>query len=532
MIKYSDIETNDAILFPYQKEMKHSVFTMWNTMSNVMVQMPTGTGKTILFASIVKDICDWIVLNHLHSHVLILAHVRELIEQAAEKLGRRGIDCGIIMSGCRQELHKIVQVASIQTFMSSRNKERMAQERFDFIIIDEAHHSMAPRYQDLWDMFPESKKLGVTATPWRMNHSGFTSLFDDIVISYPIEWFVKEGYLSNYDYISIAPNSEMQHEINAIDRFGMDGDYLEEELINLFDKDSIRAKLYEAYHQFCQGKKGIIYAINRQHAANIKSTYEAHGVSIELIDGTTPKDVRRHLLDNFREGILEVIVNVNIFSEGFDCPDIEFIQLARPTKSLAMFLQQIGRGLRTSKDKDKTLILDNVGLYNRFGTPMANRKWRYHFNGHESDVTVYNDGSGVTRDIVFSNREEQDYNEGDEQMTLVEHAEGGKQIRSSESEDSNHGIGEYNVFKKRGKYGICSRRNRTIIPPIYEDMHPYYKGYIPFKQNGKWGIMLGNGVIKVKPKYYYISAFIDGIAEVRNTENSESYYINEKLEKI
>ena len=85
-----------------------------------------------------------------------------------------------------------------------------------------------------------------------------------------------------------------------------------------------------------------------------------------MIDGTTPKSQREKLLDDFRAGVLQVIVNVNIFSEGFDCPDIEFIQLARPTKSLAMFLQQIGRGLRTSKDKDKGLILDNVGLYNRF----------------------------------------------------------------------------------------------------------------------------------------------------------------------
>lgn len=531
MIKYCDIEKKDPILFCYQEEMKHNVFTKWNFMNNIMVQMPTGTGKTILFASIVKDIRNWIIENHSNSHILILAHVRELIQQAADKLKHRGIDAGIIMSGVSQNLNKIVQVASIQTFMSPKNRGRMTMENFDFIIIDEAHHSMAPRYQDLWDLFPESKKLGVTATPWRMDHSGFTSLYDDIIISHPIEWFVKEGYLSNYDYISIAPNSDIQHEINSIDRFGVDGDYLEEELINRFDKDGIRAKLYESYCQFCKGKKGIIYAINRQHAANIKNTYQAHGVSIEMIDGTTPKAVRESLLADFKAGELQVIVNVNIFSEGFDCPDIEFIQLARPTKSLAMFLQQIGRGLRISKDKEKGLILDNVGLYNRFGTPMANRRWHYHFIGHESDTSIYNDGSGIMRDIVFANRES-DFTEGDEEMTLVEHAEGGCQIRSDKSEDSNHGIGDYNVFKKHGKYGICSRSNRTIIPPVYEDMHPYHKGYIPFKLNGKWGIMLSNGVIKVKPKYFYIGAFKDSKAIVQNTADSEQYYINERLERL
>ncbi len=530
-MKFSEIEKDDSMLFPYQRELKHLVFSKWDSMNNIMVQMPTGTGKTILFASIVRDIQNWIIKNHKDSHILILAHVRELIQQAADKLKKRSIDSGIIMSGHPQQLDKIVQVASVQTFMSIRNREKMSSKNFDFIIIDEAHHALAPRYQDIWEMFPESKKLGVTATPWRMDHSGFTAIFEDIIISHPIEWFVKEGYLSNYDYISISPNSDIQHEINSIDRFGIDGDYLEEELITRFDKDSIRAKLYESYSQFCKGKKGIIYAINRQHAANILNTYQRHGVSIAMIDGNTPKSQRDYLLDEFRRGVLHVIVNVNIFSEGFDCPDIEFIQLARPTKSLAMFLQQIGRGLRTSKDKEKGLILDNVGLYNRFGTPMANRRWHYHFLGHEKDLLVYNDGAGLSRDIIFNNREP-DYSEGEEQMVLVEHVAGGRQVRKSESEDAGYGIGDFNIFKKHGKYGVCNRNNRTIIPPVYEDMHPYYKGYIPFKQNGKWGIMLSNGIIKVKPKYYLIGAFENGIAEVKNTMDSESYYINEKLERI
>lgn len=531
MIRFSDIETNDTILFPYQKEMKHLVFSKWDQMNNIMVQMPTGTGKTILFASIVRDIRNWIIENKSNSHILVLAHVRELIQQASDKLRKRGIDNGIIMSGSPMNLDRIVQVASIQTFASAKNIDRMSTEHFDFIIIDEAHHSMASRYQTLWDMFPMSKKLGVTATPWRMNHSGFTHLYEDIIISHPIEWFVREGYLSNYDYISISPNSEIQHEINAIERFGVDGDYLEDELINKFDKDCIRARLYDSYVQYCSGKKGIIYAINRQHAANILATYQSHGVNIAMIDGTTPKSVREELLEDFRNGAIQVIVNVNIFSEGFDCPDIEFIQLARPTKSLAMYLQQIGRGLRTSERKEKGVILDNVGLYNRFGTPMANRRWHYHFIGHETDTTVYNDGTGLTKDIVFEDREP-DYTEGDEQMVVVEHTEGGKQIRSDKSEDSNYGISDYNVFKKNGKYGVCTRSNKTIVPPIYEDMRPYHKGFIPFKLNGKWGIMLSNGVVKVKPKYFLIGPFENGRAEVKNTAESESYFINEKLERI
>ena len=528
-IRFSHIEANNDGLRPYQAEMKLQIYNLWDRIDNVMLQMPTGTGKTIVFTSIVRDIRRWCQLNSKESKILIIAHRKELIEQASKKLGV--LRHGIIQSGKPQNVMLPIQVASIQTFMSRRNYETMRLLRFDFIIIDEAHHSMAPGYQKLWDMFPNSKKLGVTATPWRMSHTGFTSLFGDIVLSKSIEWFVNNGYLSNYDYISISRNSEIQQEVNSIDRFGVDGDYLEAELSNLFDKDKIRAELYKSYKQFAKGKKGIIYAIDRKHAANITELYIANGVKACMIDGTTPANERQNLIESFKAGNIEVIVNVNIFSEGFDCPDIEFIQLARPTKSLALYLQQVGRALRISPNKSSSIILDNVGLYNRFGTPMANRRWHYHFIGHDGGEG-FNDGSGVTRDIVFDPQErEPDYSEGNEEMVVVEHTTGGKQIRT---EDANHAValGEYNIFRKKGLYGVCDHNNRTLVPPMFEDMHPYCNGYIPYKQNGKWGIMLKNGTVKVRPKYFYIGPFIEGIAEVQNRESDPIYHINDKLERI
>ena len=529
-IRFSHIHADNTGLRPYQADMKNEVYSLWDKMDNLMIQMPTGTGKTIVFTSIVRDIRRWCMTNSPRSKIVIIAHRKELIRQASNKL--KGIPHGIIMSGERQELQHMIQVASIQTFMSRRNYDTMRKYPFDFIIIDEAHHSMASGYQKLWEMYPHSKKLGVTATPWRMNHSGFRSLYSDIVLSKPIEWFVNNGYLSNYDYISIRRNSEMQHTVNSISRFGVDGDYLEAELSNLFDRDHIRAELFKSYKQFAEGKKGIIYAIDRQHAANIRDLYATKGVSIALIDGTTPAEERDDIIESFRQGSIQVIVNVNIFSEGFDCPDIEFIQLARPTKSLTMYLQQVGRGLRISPNKERSIILDNVGLYNRFGTPMANRFWRHHFEGSENRYEGgFNDGTFMTKDIDFGEREP-DYSEGNEEMSIVEHAMGGKQLRSEDAENTEAMMSDYNVFRKNGLYGICDRHNRTIIPPMYEDMHPYCNGYIPFKQSGKWGIMLKNGTVKVKPKYFYIGPFVEGVAEIRNTESSESYYINSRLERI
>ena len=530
-IHFSHIESEEVALRPYQSKIKHDIYDKWDKVDNVMLQMPTGTGKTIVFTSIVRDIRRWCETNSPKSQILILAHRKELIDQASEKL--LGLSHGIIQSGHTMNLDLPIQVASIQTFMSRRNYEQMRRKRFDFIIIDEAHHSMAPGYQKLWTMYPKSKKLGVTATPWRMSHSGFTTLFDDIVLSHSVEWFVNNGYLSNYDYISIPNKSNIQHEINNISRFGVDGDYLASELSSVCDKDKIRAQLYKSYRQFAEGKKGIIYAIDRKHASNIAELYATKGVPVAMIDGTTSVEERASIIDDFRNGTIQVIVNVNIFSEGFDCPNIEFVQLARPTKSLSLYLQQVGRALRISPDKKSSVILDNVGLYNRFGTPMANRHWRSHFIGSVVEDGDYNDGTSLRRDIIFDSETERevDYSEDDEQMLIVEHAERGKQVRT-EKANSAVSLSDYNIFRKNGLYGICDSHNKIIIQPIYEDMHPYCKGYIPFKINGKWGILLRNGVVKVKPKYYYIGPFIEGKAVVQNTEDSGKYYINDKLEKI
>ena len=178
-IQFSHIEADNRGLRPYQQQMKEEVYSLWDKMDNLMVQMPTGTGKTIVFTSVVRDIQRWCKVHSRESKILIIAHRKELITQASDKLN--DIPHGIMMSRTKQEMQNMVQVASIQTFMSCRNYETMRHYRFDFIIIDEAHHSIASGYQKLWEMYPHSKILGVTATPWRMNHCRFRSLFSQIV---------------------------------------------------------------------------------------------------------------------------------------------------------------------------------------------------------------------------------------------------------------------------------------------------------------------------------------------------------------
>ena len=265
------------------------------------------------------------------------------------------------------------------------------------------------------DMYPHAKKLGVTATPWRMNNGGFESVFDKIIISQSIQSFIDAGWLAPYDYYSISYNSEIQKEIESITEFDVEGDYKISALEKKIDTSRIRAQLLDSYLKFAKGKKGIIYSVSRKHSDHICQEYREAGINIVRIDSKTPKDERKLYVDRFRKGLIDIIVNVDIFSEGFDCPDIEFIQLARPTKSLVKYLQQVGRGLRPTAGKSICLILDNVGLHFQFGLPNSNRNWEESFVGSPHIPTRRNSSGGS----ILIEHKERNFSEGTDEMQLI-----------------------------------------------------------------------------------------------------------------
>lgn len=384
-----------------------------------MLQMPTGTGKTYLFTSIVKDLLNSYKEAREEINILIVAHRTELLDQISETLTRFDIPHGFIQGAREQHLWRRVQVGSIMSLLTQKNYLNTLRQRFNYIIVDEAHHSLADTYVNLFKIFPEAKKLGVTATPWRLNHESFLKLYQILVASRQVSWFIQNKLLSDFEYVSIKPTSEIQRLVDNSE-VAQTGDFVNADLDNTFNNQRIRSKLYESYARFAKGRKGIIYAINRLHAQKIAELYSSHGVEAVPIDCETPKDERKCLIDKFKAGEIAVLVNVEIFTEGFDCPDVSFIQLARPTKSLALYLQQVGRGLRISKEKEKTIILDNVGLYNYFGLPDANRKWQYHFRGQD-DVEPKNieksDKSSV--EMLENCYDESKFEEDDEQMLVV-----------------------------------------------------------------------------------------------------------------
>lgn len=416
---FASFVQDNTVLRPHQIEAKAKIFDAWSKYDSVMLQMPTGTGKTYLFTSLINDIINTYKLAHKDIKILIVVHRTELLDQISATLNKFGIAHGFIQGAREQYLWKRVQVGSIMSLLTDKNYYNVCRQKFDYIIVDEAHHSLADTYIRLFGLFPNAKKLGVTATPWRLNHESFLSLYQYLIVSPQISWFINNNLLSDFDYVSIKQDSEVQRLVDRLEVVST-GDFSNADLDNTFNNQRIRSKLYESYLQFANGRKGIIYAINKCHAAMIAELYSSHGVKAMAIDCDTPRDVRQEMITAFKNGEISVLVNVDIFTEGFDCPDVNFIQLARPTKSLSLYLQQVGRGLRIVEGKEKTIILDNVGLYNYFGLPDANRKWQYHFEGHE-DVEHISRSSQDRDSLGMAEFEfaESKFSEDDEQMVVV-----------------------------------------------------------------------------------------------------------------
>ena len=350
------------MLRDYQIDICSRVSEAFEHHRSVMVQMPTGTGKTMVLAELVKRL----MMKDEGVRILIVAHRRELTDQIKATIKRMKMDS------------RNITVESIQTISRRINA-------LDFIpslvVIDEAHHALAKTYKMMWDTWPDARFLGLTATPCRLNGKGFTDLFDVLVQSWDIPAFIKEKWLSTYDFVSIKADSRTQQLISSLKKRGADGDYQVKEMDAVLNKRPSIERLYNCVMEFARNRKGFVYAINIDHARSIAEYYQEQGVNAVAIDSHTPVKERERIISSFRSGELQVLVNVDIFSEGFDCPDVEFIQLARPTLSLAKYLQMVGRGLRPSKGKKNCMMIDNVGLYRVFGLPSQIWDWKSAFEG-------------------------------------------------------------------------------------------------------------------------------------------------------
>ena len=472
---------NDT-LRDYQQEMKLRLFKEWELHRSVMVQMPTGTGKTHLLAAIVREF-----LRGSGSRVWIVAHRRELVDQIEETVSRHGMS----------KEDGRVRVMSIQWL--SRNRKHMDEEP-DLIVIDEAHHALAETYRILWENYPEARKLGMTATPCRLNGKGFTDLFDSLITSWTVAEFIGKGWLSSFDYVSIRANSREQRLIDSLKKRGADGDYQVKEMNEVLNRETSIGRLYESVERYACGKKGIVYAVSIAHARRIAACYSAHGLEAVAIDSRTPASERRELVEDFRRGKVKVLVNVDIFSEGFDCPDVEFVQLARPTLSLAKYLQQVGRGLRKSGDKESCMLIDNVGLHRIFGLPVRERDWEAMFEGRILGDTFSRkraeNGLSVACSLLEEGRREEEW---EMVMTHGQLLDAIRNRNLSDQEEGRNALSVLKAFHDRcsGLWGL-RRRNRVTVMPRYKEVFDTCADRAAVcLEDGRTGVVDDNGKPKI-----------------------------------
>ena len=554
-------------LFDYQEDMKERIEKALRLHRSVMAQMPTGTGKTYLLTAVI----DSFVSNNPMEKVWIVAHRRELVSQIDDTVRK----FHSFSASNTSSLLSSVKAVSIQWL--SKHYDEIEKEP-GMIVIDEAHHALAKTYKEMWERFPNTKFLGLTATPCRLNGKGFTDLFDVLVQSWSVPEFISKGRLATYDFVSIKSDGVTQRLIDSLQKRGADGDYQNKEMDMLLNKKPSIERLYQSLEEFGKDRKGIVYAINIRHANAIAEFYREHGIAAVAIDSKTPSSLRKELIERFKassntsqnlpfsnhpvnsskitpslftikegstshpdpltlrgeggnrptrcseplrskdggpskvspdcagwdrlgaaclrpadkvgdrlaatclragdgladgagDGLapIQVLVNVDIFSEGFDCPDVEFVQLARPTLSLAKYLQMVGRGLRVAKGKKNCVIIDNVGLYRVFGLPSKVWNWNAMFEGK---LRVGKKKETPKEREYFLMNEKQDsiqIHPDSEMMMVMSHEELLQTLQYREFVDSK---GEFAIIKlPDGKMTVVNRQGEQVLEPgDYYDM--------------------------------------------------------------
>lgn len=346
----------------YQVKAQQDIYSAWHRHNRVLLQLPTGGGKTVLFGMITSD---YIQSGH---RVLILAHREELVLQAADKVGAiTGTAVGIIKSGIEPNYDAPIQVASVQTLI--RRLGQIDPKAFGLVVIDESHHATAKTYRKILEYFASAQHLGVTATPCRRDGSGFEDLFDVLVTGPTVAELIASGHLSQFSlYADANPMSTKGARKNA-------GDYRASDIAAVNDVVELSGNLISSYLTHCPGKRCVVFAVNCDHSRAIVERYSAAGIPAEHLDGESTIDYRRAALERFKRGETLVLSNVGLFTEGFDLPSLDAVQVARPTASLSLWLQMLGRALRTAEGKDRAILLDHTKNWAIHGLPTRQRLW-------------------------------------------------------------------------------------------------------------------------------------------------------------
>jgi DNA repair protein RadD len=319
--------------------------------------LPTGGGKTIIFSAIAQSAVGR------GRQVLILVHRRELLHQASRKLTDIGLNHGLIAAGIPTS-RQPVQVASVQTLV--RRLSRLDWQP-SLIIIDEAHHASAGSWAAILDKWPEAFRLGVTATPCRLDGRGLGTAFDQLVLGPSVADLISAGFLSPariYAPPVVADFTGLRRRA---------GDYAADQAATAMDRPTVTGDAIAHYQRLAPGQRAIAFCCSIDHANHVAASFNAAGIpAATLLGNTTDRDA---VVAAFDAGSVQILVTVDVVSEGFDIPAASCAILLRPTQSLGLYLQQVGRVLRPAPGKDHALVLDHVGNVHRHGFPDDHREW-------------------------------------------------------------------------------------------------------------------------------------------------------------
>jgi len=358
-------------LRPYQNDLVEDVRSAWHEGYRApCIVLGCGGGKSCIVAEIARR------TTFNGKRVLFLVHRKELVDQITATFTR----WGVLMDLCSIEMVQTVS-RRISKLISSvppskniaRNKNLTkggsgAASRCPALIItDENHHSLAASYKRIYEHFSDVPRVGVTATPVRLNGDGLGDVNDKLIIGKSTKWLIANGFLAPYDYY--APS--------VADLTGLHtrrGEYVQSDIDKAMIQNKVFGDVIAYYRKLANGKKAICYCASIKHSKATAAAFCDAGIRAAHIDGDTPKNERDRIISAFRKGEITILCNVDLISEGFDVPDCECSILLRPTHSLTLYIQQSMRCMRYRKDK-RAIIIDHVGNYARHGMPDDDREW-------------------------------------------------------------------------------------------------------------------------------------------------------------
>lgn len=338
-------------LRPYQTDAIAAIQRDWESHQDVLLVMATGGGKTQCFLQIAMDVLD----AEPAARCLVLAHRQELIEQPVDRIRQMApawlmagaLDrprVGVVMAG-QNDCDRQLTIATVQTLSSEKRLVRLlAHGPITHLIIDECHHACARTYLSLWEQlraaYPALRHLGVTATPLRADGDGLSRVYSHVSARITIADLVRDHYLVQPRWLGISTGISLQGVKTQ------NGDFAQGQLAERFETSAEQRVVVQAYQEYAAGRRAIAFTVSVAGAHDLAEAFRAAGVSACAVDGTTPKDERRRLMDGFRRGQFQVLTNCQVATEGFDAPGASCVLMCRPTKSDSLYVQMMGRGLR------------------------------------------------------------------------------------------------------------------------------------------------------------------------------------------